>query len=267
MDELFGPSAALADLQAAVAASLRPRPPSMLFDVAAGLDLPAGGPVLDAGCRRGAHAVELAALLGRPVVGVDLVIANLATARSAAAAAGAGAGPSFAAADLAALPFTGGSFDLVWCRDVLELVPDPAAALRELARVVRRGGAVLLYTAWATGALEPAERARLFATLSLSPAGADRGCVEAAVAASGLAVETFEEVSPEWAEHDLEHGGERLVGALLTVARLRRDRDRFVAVAGERAYEQVLAFSQWGAYLVLGKLQTGLWVLRRPAGC
>lgn len=38
-------------------------------------------------------------------------------------------------ADIAALPFRSGAFDLVMAIEVLEHVPDPAAALRELARV------------------------------------------------------------------------------------------------------------------------------------
>ncbi|HEX9992024.1 MAG TPA: class I SAM-dependent methyltransferase [Acidimicrobiales bacterium] len=251
MDELFDRSARWQALDEALGRSLGPRPPSMLFDVAAGLALPGDGPVLDAGCRDGAHARTLAERLGRLVLGVDLVRGNLSGVRTA------------AVADVAALPFPAGAFALVWCRDTLELVPDPAATVAEMARVLRPGGAVLLYTAWATEALEPAERARLFSALALSPAGADRACVEAAIGASGLAVESFEEVSPEWAEHDLEHGGGRTVASLLTLARLRRGRDRFAALAGERAYEQAVAFSQWAAYLVLGKLQTGLWVLRR----
>jgi SAM-dependent methyltransferase len=45
-----------------------------------------------------------------------------------------------------ALPVEDGSFDVVLCLQVLEHVPDPAAAVRELRRVVRPGGRVLLST-------------------------------------------------------------------------------------------------------------------------
>jgi SAM-dependent methyltransferase len=47
---------------------------------------------------------------------------------------------------LEAIPVVDGSFDLVLCLQVLEHVPDPAAAVRELHRVVRPGGRVLLST-------------------------------------------------------------------------------------------------------------------------
>jgi SAM-dependent methyltransferase len=45
-----------------------------------------------------------------------------------------------------AIPVEDASFDVVLCLQVLEHVPDPAAAVRELRRVVRRGGRVLLST-------------------------------------------------------------------------------------------------------------------------
>jgi SAM-dependent methyltransferase len=45
-----------------------------------------------------------------------------------------------------ALPVEDASFDVVLCLQVLEHVPDPAAAVRELRRVVRPGGRVLLST-------------------------------------------------------------------------------------------------------------------------
>jgi ubiquinone/menaquinone biosynthesis C-methylase UbiE len=54
--------------------------------------------------------------------------------------------PAFIAADLAALPFADGAFDGVTCGYVLEHVPDPAAGLSELARVMCPGARMLLLT-------------------------------------------------------------------------------------------------------------------------
>jgi demethylmenaquinone methyltransferase/2-methoxy-6-polyprenyl-1,4-benzoquinol methylase len=54
--------------------------------------------------------------------------------------------PTFIAADLAALPLADGSFDGVTCGYVLEHLPDPADGLRELGRVLRPGGRMLLLT-------------------------------------------------------------------------------------------------------------------------
>jgi SAM-dependent methyltransferase len=47
-------------------------------------------------------------------------------------------------ADLSALAFEPGTFDFVLCNHVLEHVPDDAAAMREMFRVLRPGGTALL---------------------------------------------------------------------------------------------------------------------------
>ena len=52
--------------------------------------------------------------------------------------------PDFVAADLAHLPFADGSFDGLTCGYVLEHLPDPRPGLAEMARVLSRGGRMLL---------------------------------------------------------------------------------------------------------------------------
>jgi SAM-dependent methyltransferase len=47
-------------------------------------------------------------------------------------------------ADVIALPFRAGAFDAVKATEILEHVPDPAAALRECARVLRSGGHLVM---------------------------------------------------------------------------------------------------------------------------
>ena len=49
-----------------------------------------------------------------------------------------------AAADLRSLPLPGAAFDLVWCRLALGHLADPVPAYRELARVCRPGGALVV---------------------------------------------------------------------------------------------------------------------------
>ena len=44
------------------------------------------------------------------------------------------------------LPFEDGSFDLLWCSEVLEHLEEPARALDEFRRVVRPGGNIILTT-------------------------------------------------------------------------------------------------------------------------
>jgi ubiquinone/menaquinone biosynthesis C-methylase UbiE len=54
--------------------------------------------------------------------------------------------PTYVAADLSNLPFADCSFDGVTCGYVLEHLPEPAAGLSELARVLCTGGRMLLLT-------------------------------------------------------------------------------------------------------------------------
>lgn len=44
------------------------------------------------------------------------------------------------------LPFADGSFDLIWCSEVIEHLEDPERSLAELRRVTRPGGAIILTT-------------------------------------------------------------------------------------------------------------------------
>jgi ubiquinone/menaquinone biosynthesis C-methylase UbiE len=46
--------------------------------------------------------------------------------------------------DISSIPAPDASFDAVLCTEVLEHVPDPLAAIRELARLVRPGGSIVL---------------------------------------------------------------------------------------------------------------------------
>jgi SAM-dependent methyltransferase len=92
--------------------------------------------ILDAGCGPGGNGASFAA--HGSVVGVDVSPDALAFVRA--------RRPQTAPvrARVETLPFVDGAFDIALAVTVLYTVPDDARALGELARVVRRGGAVLL---------------------------------------------------------------------------------------------------------------------------
>lgn len=110
--------------------------PARVLDLAAPA---AGETVADAGCGNGAYLAELArrSFTGR-VIGADLSAGMLAAAR--------GRAPSAAllAADVSALPLADGVADLTLAMHMLYHVPDPLLAVRELRRVTRRGGRVVV---------------------------------------------------------------------------------------------------------------------------
>ncbi len=107
--------------------------------------LPAGS-FLDAGCGDGRYLAALAALgpLPERIVGVDIAESILDTARRATAVAG--LEPELLRANLERLPLADAEFDLVVSVQVLEHLLDPAAGLKELARVLKPGGTLLLST-------------------------------------------------------------------------------------------------------------------------
>lgn len=106
--------------------------------------------VLDIGCGDGAYPVALA-LSGARSSGVDVSSSALAQARR--NARGAGVSVALAAADANRLPFSAGRFDLVTSVTALCFVASPDDAVREMARVLKPGGRVVvgelgLLSAW-----------------------------------------------------------------------------------------------------------------------
>jgi ubiquinone/menaquinone biosynthesis C-methylase UbiE len=95
------------------------------------------GSALDAACGTG-RQTEVLSGLGHRVVGVDATPQMLERARERVPAA------EFRTGLLTELPAENGSFDLAVCSLALTHLDDPAPAIRELARVVREGGRVVI---------------------------------------------------------------------------------------------------------------------------
>lgn len=96
-----------------------------------------GERILDAGCGTGRYAAVCDAR-GADVIGIDFSEGMLAAARAA------WPGISFVKADLAGrLPFADATFDKAVCAQTLKHLPALAGAVRELARVLKPGGALV----------------------------------------------------------------------------------------------------------------------------
>jgi ubiquinone/menaquinone biosynthesis C-methylase UbiE len=115
-----------------------------IFERCFGRERLRGVRLLDAACGPGGKTVWYAESGADLVVGVDLDPAHLRQAGRFAAARGAPDRLRFVAADVLRLPFVEGAFDAVTANDAMEHFADPAAALRELARIVRPGGRLFL---------------------------------------------------------------------------------------------------------------------------
>jgi SAM-dependent methyltransferase len=123
------------------------------------IGLRAGDEVFDACCGTGASALPAAHAVGSAgqVIGFDVAEPALALARAKAQAQGL-ANVEFRAADVEHTGLPSQSFDAVVCVFGVFFLPDMAAALAELWRLVRPGG-VLAITVWGPDFLEPATTA------------------------------------------------------------------------------------------------------------
>jgi len=91
--------------------------------------------LLDAGCGTGWNLADYRQLADAYGIEPDGKAAAMSRARS---------GAPLAQGDLRYLPFRSGSFDVVVCTDVLEHISEDAAALGELARVLKPAGTLIL---------------------------------------------------------------------------------------------------------------------------
>jgi SAM-dependent methyltransferase len=218
--------------------SLGPRGYDLMFDLVAELDLPPGSAALDVGAREGYYCVELSRRHGFIVHGVEPVRAER-------------------------LAEPDQSMDLIWCRDVLVHVADLDAVFREFRRVLRPGGAAVIYQMTATDWLTPAEAERMWPPAGSYASSVDPDRFEAAIAAGGLSVRQRTELGGEWRERAEEDGAGISSKQLLYVSRMLRNRPAYEQRFGTAAYEALLTNYLWGVYQMIGKLNPRVYVLSR----
>jgi SAM-dependent methyltransferase len=213
-----------------------------------------------AACYDAGASLPLVERFGCRLLGVDLARHGFDARRRASADTALSGRLRYVQGHLEALPVATGTCDLVWCRDALSCA-DAGRTVRELARVTRPGGTVLLYTSCATPLLEPRARAELFAVLGLDTGSMDAATVEREAAQAGLALQARLRIGSQWLQHRLEAGP--TPADLLTLARLTEWPERYAAAWGETWYRRILAWHRWPIYQALGKLEGVLWVFRR----
>jgi len=250
------------ELRAMLSESLAPRSQDFLLDLAMPL-LTHESRLLDIGCRDARHLIPLVTRSRCTGVGIDPVDRNVDRARAAVAAAALDQRIEIRHGVLEQIEESDSSIDVIWCRDVLESIPDLRAGLSEVARVLRPGGAAVIYTVFATPRLEPREAAALSQPLGAVQQNLERQWVEEAFEQAGFRVERLEEIGTEFREYD-EERTRPVSDGLLRLARLRRRREEVIRRFGKEKYDLSEASLQWLAYLLLGKLEPVAYVLRLP---
>jgi len=100
--------------------------------------------ILDVGCGRGTSLLFYTQQYGCRGTGADLSPTSIAIASERCAAAGMSEKTKFSVAGACQLPYADAEFDAVFSECTMSLVTDKARAFREMARVVKPGGRVVL---------------------------------------------------------------------------------------------------------------------------
>ncbi|GIF51158.1 methyltransferase family protein [Asanoa ferruginea] len=148
--------------------------------------LPAGGVAVDVGCGTGRALPALRAAVGPTgrVLGVDITPEMLAVAAGRAAPLGAG----LLLADARRLPLPDASADALFAAGLIAHLPDPLAGLRELARVTRTGGRLVIFHPSGRAALAARHGRPVRADEPLSP-----GPLAASTSASGWRLDRYDD--------------------------------------------------------------------------
>ena len=268
-EEVYGPDWDDEAVEAALDESLSPRSLSdLMYGLVAEADLPPGALTLDVGAREGVHCFELSRRFGLTVRGVEPVRRHLDNAARGLAAFALDEPEAAARVRIdegvaEKLEDQDGSVDLVWCRDVLVHVKDLGAAFREFHRVLKPGGRAVIYQMTATDWLTPQEADRMWPVAAIHASSLDPENIEAAIAASGLAVAQCIELHGETRERNAQDGIGESAKQLLRVSRMLRNRAAYEERFGTVAYEFMLTDSLWGDYQMIGKLNPRIYVLSR----
>lgn len=135
-------------------------------------------------------------------------------------------------------------------------------ALHESYRVLKQTGTFLIYTTVATELMEPQEAARICQPLEIIMDNLAQPYLEQTFRVGGWQIAQVETLGSEPAEYLEEQNG-RYSQQLRRIARMRRQRGRFVAELGETGYEQALALYHWEIYQFLGKLSQVIYILKK----
>jgi len=242
--------------------SLDPRGPDMLA-ATAGTYLRPGDAILDIGCRDAAHLIKLVQASQAHGVGLDPLDWHVERALAAVRAAQLEERIQIVKGVIEQIEQPDERFDLVWCRDVLELVEGVERGLAEAARVLKAHGRMLVYTVFATDLLEPKEAAMINGPLGNVAKNFDEAAMERAFRGAGLIVERKDVIGTEWREYE-EERTRPASRDLLRLARLRRRRHQIVEQYGQELFDLAQASLSWLPYLLLGKLQPTMYILKRP---
>ena len=214
----------------------------------------AGQRVLDVGSGNGAAAVFLAERVGCEVAGLNISERENDEARRLAAERGVDDRVEIRHGDFHDLPFDDGSFDVVWSQESLLHAVDKPGVVREMLRVARPGGRLVVSDLLMRDDVPDDERQVLYARVG-TPEMWDLDAYADALRAAGWQVV----VAEDWG---------RNVAPTYDAVRtaLSRRREELAGAVPEEQIDQTLtALGQWVEAGESGKISHGFFVADRPA--
>ena len=112
----------------------------------------------------------------------------------------------------------------------------------------------MIFEVFATDLLTEDEAKRLWLPAAIKPENTSREYFEKAFTDAGFSIIEADVLSSEWREYGEETESKITSKQLLRIARLRRNRERYIAEFGEKDYACELANCHYGVYQMLGKL-------------
>lgn len=218
--------------------------------------------VLDVGCRDARHLVRLAQRHQITGLGIDPVEWHIERARVEISKAGLENRLAVRRETAEGLTEPDGTYDIAWCRDVIEVLPDLDEAVRKISRALRRDGYVIAYTNVLAGPIDPAEIELIHAPLGNVVENLVEENVVGKFETNGLSIVERVAVGTQWREY-LEERDQVVSRDLLRLARLRRREGRVVASYGREVYQTAQASLQWAVQQFLGRFIPVIYVLRR----
>jgi cyclopropane fatty-acyl-phospholipid synthase-like methyltransferase len=242
--------------------SLNPRPSASIFDTVESLGIASEDVVLDIGGRDAHHGLLMAERFGCRVVSVDPATANIDDGLRNISGHEFGSLVSVVRGSIEDIPAADNEFDLIFSRDMMSHVADQTLGFAECARVLKPGAAMVVHGVFATELLEPREAERLYADLAVVPGSMMVAGFEDAAHRAGFSIEELDVIGSQWYEASQEAG--TAPNYALQVSRLRRAENELLDELGEVPYRVMYGNALWGIYILIGKLETRLYVLRLP---
>jgi hypothetical protein len=143
-------------------------------------------------------------------------------------------------------------------------VRDVVSGIAECSRILRDHGKMLVWVTVATNLMEPGEAERLYRPLGIQAGSMSQENLEAAFARAGFVVSRAEMLGSELMEFYEERDG-RVSRELMRLARMRRMREPLRTQWGSVKYDTAYAVYEWAIYILLGKLNSGFYLLEKAA--